>query len=573
MRFRNSRQMSHRQFRQETYHRPVMRKLRAIGAVVLAICVSCAGGSKQAPQPNVAEVQKPAQEGSGSAEAALKVGDVVFGQWTDGNWYLGKIAASNSDGTYAVNYDDGDVSPSLSASQVRRLTSESIAGQKFGDWLKAFNAGDRGAIEANLNQLFATDAKWPPLDAQMGFREETGGFEVIKIEGTTTTMYAALVKERESDQYARAMLEVDAAPPNRIRRFDIRAIPTPDEYMPARLGEAEALKAMRAELEKQVASDAFSGAVIVAKNGKAIYAEAYGFADRDKKVANTLDTRFRIGSMNKMFTAVTMLRLVQTGKVKLDDPLGKYLKNYPNQDVATKVTLHHLLSHTGGTGDIFGPDFDKHRLELRTHEDYLKLYGARGLDHEPGTAFRYSNYGFVLAGAIIEKVTGKTYYDAVAATVFKPAKMIGTASPPEDSRATGRSIGYMRESHKTVWRSNVDTLPHRGTAAGGGDSTVKDLLEFANALTANQLLDAKHFELLTTSKMGPGMPQHYGYGMSLETSRTVKCFGHGGGAPGMNGQLTVCDSGYTVVVLANMDPPAAGRIAHFVSMRLPLKAE
>lgn len=548
-----------------------MRNLRAIS--VLLICVSCAGASKPAPQPKVTEVQKPATEISAPAEAPLKVGDVVFGQWTDGDWYLGKLAASNVDGTYAVNYDDGDVSPSLSASQVRRLTSESIAGRQFGDWLKLFNAGDRGAIEANFKQQFATDAKFPPVDAQMGFREQTGGFEVVKVEGTTTTMYAALVKERESDQYARVMLEVDAAAPNRIRRFDIRAIPTPEEYMPPRLGEAEALTAMRAEIEKQVTADAFSGAVIVAKNGTLIYAEAYGFADRDKKVANTLDTRFRIGSMNKMMTAVTMLRLVQTGKVKLDAPLGTYLKSYPNQDVATKVTLHHLLSHTGGTGDIFGSDFDKHRLELRAHDDYLKLYGARGLDQEPGTSFRYSNYGFVLAGAIIEKVTGKTYYDAVATMVYKPAKMTGTASPPEDSKATGRSIGYMRENRKEAWKPNVDTLPYRGTAAGGGDSTVKDLLAFANALTDKKLLDAKHFELLTTSHMGPGLPQHYGYGMNLDKSGTVKCFGHGGGAPGMNGQLTVCESGYTVAVLANMDPPAAGRIADFVLKRLPLKAE
>jgi hypothetical protein len=151
--------------------------------------------------------------------------------------------------------------------------------------------------------------------------------------------------------------------------------------------------------------------------------------------------------------------------------------------------------------------------------------------------------------------------------------MTKTVSPPEDSKTTGRSIGYMREGRKAPWKSNVDTLPYRGTAAGGGDSTVKDLLAFASALTSQKLLDAKHFELLTTSKMGAGTPQHYGYGMGLQKSGEVKCFGHGGGAPGMNGQLTVCESGYTVAVLANMDPPAAGRIADFILMRLPLKAE
>lgn len=446
------------------------------------------------------------------------------------------------------------------------------ATKQFDDWLAAFNSGDRAALEANYKQAFNTDVPWPPIDAQISFREETGGFDVIKAEETTPTRYVVLVKEKDSDQYARAVIEVDAAPPNRFRTFSLLAIPTPDEYMPPPLSEGEALEAVRAEIEKRVAADEFSGAVLIAKNGKPIFAEAYGLADREKKTPNTLDTRFRIGSMNKMFTAVAMLRLVQAGKVKLDDPIGKYLPKYPNQGVATKVTIHHLLSHTGGTGDIFGPEFDKKRLELRTHDDYVKLYGARDLNHDPGAQFGYSNYGFVLAGAVIEKVTKKTYYDAVKASVFAKAKMRKTSSPPEDSKQAGRSIGYMRESKKAAWRSNVDTLPYRGTAAGGGDSTVKDLLAFANALASKKLLDAKHLEILTTSKMKPEWPMKYGYGMSLKDVRGVACFGHGGGAPGMNGELLICESGYTVAVLANMDPPAAGRIANYALMRLPAKA-
>lgn len=447
------------------------------------------------------------------------------------------------------------------------------AKQQFDDWLKAFNTGDGAVIEANFKAQFAADAKWPPMDAFVGFREETGGFDVIKPEETTPTKYVLLVKGREDEQYARAVIQVDAAPPNRIRELSILAIPPPPEYAPAPLTEAQAIEAVRAQIEKRVAADQFSGAVLIAKDGKPIFAQAYGFADRDKKVPNTLDTRFRIGSMNKMFTAVATLQLAQAGKLRLDAPIGTYLKKYPNQDVATKVTLHHLLSHTGGTGDIFGPEFDKKRLELRTHDDYVKLYGARELTHEPGAEFRYSNYGFVLAGAVIEAVTKKTYYDAVKASVFAKAKMTKTSSPPEDGNQGGRSVGYMRESRKDAWKPNVETLPYRGTAAGGGDSTVKDLLAFANALTSKKLLDAKHLELLTTSKMKPEWPMKYAYGMSLPQLGETKCFGHGGGAPGMNGELTICDSGYTVVVLANMDPPVAGRIAQYALTRLPTTAK
>jgi CubicO group peptidase (beta-lactamase class C family) len=309
--------------------------------------------------------------------------------------------------------------------------------------------------------------------------------------------------------------------------------------------------------------------VIVAKNGVPVFSQAYGFADREKKIANTVDTRFRIGSMNKMFTSVALLQLVQAGKVKLDAPIATYIPTYPNQDLAKKVTPHHLLSHTGGTGDIFGPEFEKKRLELRTHADYVKLYGARALEFSPGERFAYSNYGMLLGGYLIEKVTGKTYYDAVAANVFAPAGMKSTASPPEDKHEPGRVVPYSREDRKQPWKAVPDTLPYRGTAAGGGDSTVVDLLAFASALTSHKLIDAKHLELATSRKLPDGPP--YGYGFQSETNNGVRCFGHGGGAPGMNGELSICDSGYTIAVLANVDPPAASRIASFISARLPAK--
>ena len=117
--------------------------------------------------------------------------------------------------------------------------------------------------------------------------------------------------------------------------------------------------------------------------------------------------------MNKMFTAIATLQLVEAGKLSLDKPIGTYLPDYPNVDVASRVTVRHLLTHTGGTGDIFGPEFDANRLTLKEHTDYLKLYGTRGPDQTPGSEFEYSNYGFVLLGALIEKVSGVTYYEYV----------------------------------------------------------------------------------------------------------------------------------------------------------------
>jgi CubicO group peptidase (beta-lactamase class C family) len=344
--------------------------------------------------------------------------------------------------------------------------------------------------------------------------------------------------------------------------------PRPAGLPPSHLGESGLTASLRKKLEQDAAADRFSGAALIARNGKPIFAEAYGFADREHKVPNTPKTRFRIGSMNKMFTAVATLQLVQAAKLGLDEPLGKYLTDYPNKDVAAKVTIHQLLTHTGGTGDIFGPEFEAYRLELRTLQDYVMLYGNRGLEFAPGSRFEYSNYGFILLGAVIEKVSGQGYYDYVRAHIYAPAGMTSTGSDPEDQAVLNRSAGYTRFGGNHQLRSNSDTLPYRGTSAGGGYSTVEDLLKFANALQQNQLLNAHYTELLTTGKID-ALGGRYAYGFRERTIAGARCVGHGGGAPGMNGDLRMFPGrGYVVAVLSNLDPPAADEISEIITDQL-----
>jgi CubicO group peptidase (beta-lactamase class C family) len=273
--------------------------------------------------------------------------------------------------------------------------------------------------------------------------------------------------------------------------------------------------------------------------------------------------------MNKMFTATAVLQLAQAGKLKLTDPLGKYLTDYPNKDMAAKVTVHQLLTHTGGTGDIFGPEFDKNRLTLRALNDYVALYGKRAPEFEPGARFAYSNYGYILLGVLVERVTGQSYYEYVRQHVFKPAGMTRTDSLPEEEPVEGRAKGYMQQDGK--WAPNTNTLPVRGTSAGGGYSTVTDLVAFANALMEHKLLNVEYTKLLTTGKVegGPGGGK-YAYGFSDTTADGVRWVGHGGGAPGMNGDLKFSpESGYIVAVLSNLDPPAASRVSDFIALRLP----
>jgi len=338
---------------------------------------------------------------------------------------------------------------------------------------------------------------------------------------------------------------------------------------------------LRAEAERRAAAEEFSGAVLVARDGKILYQSAYGYADRERKVLNSLDTRFRFGSMGKMFTAVAALQLVQAGKLSLEAPLGKYLTDYPNKEVAA-VTIEQLLTHTGGTGNIFAPEYFLRRLEIREHQDYIKLFGTRGVDVTPGSRFDYSNYGMVLLGRVIEVVSGLSYYEYTRTHIFQPLGMGSTGNDPEDSHVTNLSTGYTRMDPRGPHpgpapgsgpaRPNADTLPYRGTSAGGGYSTVGDLLKFMNGLNAHRLLDAAHTRMLFKPRVAmprPAAEQALGFSVMTRGDGTVS-IGHGGGAPGMNGDFMYFPkTGYLVVVLANLDPPAAQNLTRFIVDHLP----
>ncbi len=350
----------------------------------------------------------------------------------------------------------------------------------------------------------------------------------------SATRVSGWVEERDSDQFVSFVMWVSAAKRPKILALDLVPIPRPAAFPIPRLTEGEAIAGVEALLRKQAAADRFSGAALVAKEGKVLFADAYGQADRERGIPNTIETRFRIGSMNKMFTAVATLQLVEAGKLALDDPVGKHLRGYPNSEVATKVTVRHLLTHTGGTGDIFGPEYDRNRLQLREHADYVKLYGSRAPNFPPGSRFEYSNYGFVLLGAIIEAVSGESYYDYVREHVFGPAGMTSTDSLPESEEVPNRSIGYMGPGPGAQsWQPNTDWLPWRGTAAGGGYSTVGDVARFADALTSHKLLSPDSTELLTTGKVtvGPGASYAFGF-VDFRDKDGNGSVGHSGGAPG-----------------------------------------
>jgi D-alanyl-D-alanine carboxypeptidase len=446
------------------------------------------------------------------------------------------------------------------AALAQGVQMDSPAQKALNAFLDAFNSGDY-ALAA------AFDNTWhppTPVTEMEEFRRITGGFTLLRVEKSDTLSVTALLEEKNSDTVARFQVSLVASDPARIESMPFQAIPRPADLPIVRMNEAAAIAALAKRADDAARADLFSGAILVARNGKILLQRAWGMAERTRPVPATPDTKFRVGSMNKMFTAVAILQLVEAGKLALGDPIAKHLPDYPNKELAAKVTVRDLLTHTGGTGDIFGPEFAQNRLALKEHADYVRLYGAR--EAQGAGAFHYSNFGYVILGAIIEKASAMSYYDYVQKNIFEPAGMTATGSLPESVPVPGRARGYTRRQGR--WVSNADSLPWRGMAAGGGYSTVGDLYRFAIALNAGKLLSKSMLaEAVRAQASSPG----YGYGFLTRGDGNLMHYGHNGGAPGMNGELRIYPQlDEVIVVLSNMDPPGATRLADFIEARMPL---
>jgi D-alanyl-D-alanine carboxypeptidase len=303
----------------------------------------------------------------------------------------------------------------------------------------------------------------------------------------------------------------------------------------------------------------FAGAVLIAKDGAPVHVAAYGLANRSPDVPNQTDTKFNLGSMDKMFTAVAVLQLVEQGRLSLDSRISDYWPDYPNQEIARKVTLHHLLVHTSGMGDCFEGDFfTTPKDQLRTVKGYLPLFVDDPLQFEPGSQFAYSNEGYIVLGLIIEKVTGQSYWDYVRENVYRPSGMSHTAAYELDTQVPNRAIGYTTQdaqgNETGTLADNTPLMPIKGTPAGGGYSTVEDLLNFSNALLGYQLLSPESTELLLEGKVEVRRGIQYAYGFFDKMIGGQRVVGHTGGAPGVCTFMEMfLDSGYTVIVLSNTD--------------------
>jgi CubicO group peptidase (beta-lactamase class C family) len=343
------------------------------------------------------------------------------------------------------------------------------------------------------------------------------------------------------------------------------------------LSTAELSREIESYIDGLVAADNFSGTILLAKDGVPFFKKAYGMASKGYNVPNRLDTKFNLGSMNKMFTSIAIAQLVEQGKLSYTDTLAKLLPDYPNKEVAAKITVHHLLTHTSGLGNYFNNKFmETSKDRFRAIADYLPLFVGEPLQFEPGARWQYSNAGFMVLGAIVEKVSGQNYFDYVREHIYKPAGMTNTDAYEMDSDTPNMAIGYTRMGPNgpvpdAPRRSNIFLHSFKGGPAGGGFSTVEDLHRFAVALRGYKLLSQKYTDIITTGKVS--LPRDetakYAYGFQDEKINGHRRFGHNGGFPGINSELRIYpDLGYTVAVMANYDPPTASRVADRVEQLL-----
>jgi len=277
---------------------------------------------------------------------------------------------------------------------------------------------------------------------------------------------------------------------------------------------------LEAFLEQLVAADQFSGTVLVAKDEVTLFQKAYGMAEKNFNVPAQIDTKFNLGSMNKMFTAVAIAQLADQGKVSFRDTISAYLPDYPREK-AERITLHHLLTHTSGLGSFWNEAFEERRTKLRTVNDFLALFIDDPLLFPPGERWNYSNAGFIVLGAIIERVSGQDYFSYVRDHIYHPAEMYDTETYELDQIVPNLAAGYtyagIPATTETRQRRN-NLLLHvvKGGPAGGGYSTVHDLFKFGRALRSHVLLSPTYTEVVLTGKVdmpnSSGLAYAYGFG-------------------------------------------------------------
>ncbi|MEM7103966.1 MAG: serine hydrolase [Bacteroidota bacterium] len=280
----------------------------------------------------------------------------------------------------------------------------------------------------------------------------------------------------------------------------------------------------------------FHGSALVADNGSVIYKKGFGHANIEWDIPNKPDTRFRIGSITKQFTAVLVLQMMEEGQIELDATISEYLPWY-RKDIGEKVTIHQLLNHTSGIPSYTNRDFfEEASRDYYAPKDFVEKYCSKDFEFQPGEQFRYNNSGYFILGAIIEEISGHSYEKMLHKKIFKPLGMANTGYDNHGTIITNRASGYEKDGTGLINAPYLDmALPY---AAGSMYSTVEDLYTWDQALYDTKILSQKSKDLMF-SKTVDAFGAHYGYGwvireINLPGDKSFKIIEHGGGINGFN---------------------------------------
>ncbi|MDY0232293.1 MAG: serine hydrolase domain-containing protein, partial [Candidatus Saccharicenans sp.] len=431
------------------------------------------------------------------------------------------------------------IEKAASSEQTKIDFPQTPAGQKARIFWQAFLSADYQGLKKFLESSLPPEKlKQNPADKRaeqfLNIRHRLGGITLQKLL-SPGPLEVALIVTNLRQEYFRLELGFEKSGNDLVLEKFIVDEAGPEELAPPLpdLTLAAAIQGFEQEIIKAVKDDRFSGVVLVAQDFQPIFFKPYGLASKEFEVLNQPDTRFNLGSINKIFTKIAIAQLVAKGQLSLDDKLGKLLPDYPNPEAKEKVTVRQLVNMTSGIGDFFGPEFRNTAKDvIRHNRDYLRFFASKPLAFEPGSREMYSNGGYVVLGEIISAVSKMDYYDYIKRNIFEPAGMKdsdwfqadvpvkniaegytrqveeesqGEPGKPDDKQ--GQKINKARTEDKEKdgqslagkerlaldrqeqgWRNNIYTRPARGSAAGGGYATAEDLLKFARALYGCKLL-------------------------------------------------------------------------------------
>ncbi len=450
--------------------------------------------------------------------------------------------------------------------------------------LDVLSTGNQPAYERFVEKNYAPSAlaESPAEDQAASLARidaDTGGFKLERVTGENSGWLQAEAVDRiTGGRYCLTLARKQEDGREWIADFEVRGLypagpqlttPEPEEV-------ARTIARIAGEY---TARGLFSGVILIAKEDKIILEKAYGKASLAWNTPMTLHTRLNIASIGKSLTGVAIAQLVEAGKLSYDDVVGKLLPDYPDQDVRQRVTVRQLLSHTSGMGprDYYETPAWLTRSRLRSVADYMKLVAGTPIGGEPGT-YRYLNSGYVILGAIIERVSGMNFYDYVHEHVFMPAGMTRSFYPEMDSEAPDVAVpltNLFNKGEAYIYRlgrprSAVYELAARGGPQGGASVTARDLFAFQRALRNGTLVSPSRYKEMTTPQSGAGAGAggltgvaREGLGVEVITRNGHTFFGHTGGDLGVASMVYwYPDTGYTTILLSNRDPRAARVLAN-----------